>query len=204
MAIPRGRVTVMTVNSVGIRKCKRPSGALEWRAYVMDDDVAGAWLFTPEASTCLGGDSSGNPRWCYVGMPDYPGVAVLHLIPRHGWWFAHITHHAGEVVVSVDICTPARFVDNTWEYVDLELDLLGRGNSVRVADEDELADAQTRGLIGEEEAARALEATATVKGQLETQEPPFDCSLAERLAAANALQLPPLFTPRGSDVPFYR
>lgn len=194
----------MTVNSVGIRKCKRPSGALEWRAYVVDDDLAGAWLFTPEASTCLGADLSGNPRWCYVGRPDYPGVAVLHLVPRHGWWFAHITRDADEIVVSVDICTPARFVDNTWEYVDLELDLLGRGNDVQVVDEDEFADSRTRGLIGEEEAAQALEATSTVKSQLETQEPPFDRSLARKLAAAIALPLPPLLTPHSSDVPFYR
>ncbi len=192
------------MHSVGIRKCKRPSGGLEWRAYVVDDDLAGRWLFTPEGSTCLGADSSGDPRWCYVGQPDYPGVAVLHLIPRHGWWFAHITHLAGEAIVAVDICTPASFVDDTWEYVDLELDLLGRGNNVRVDDEDEFADARTRGHISEEEAARALEATALVKRQLETEEPPFGPSLVGRHAAANALQLPALLTSRATDVPFYR
>src|SRR5215470_19204967 len=77
-----------------IRKLRRPDGCAVWPVYRTGEDRFGTWLFTPKGSLHRG-EKAGVAAYCNVGSPVGPGVAVIHLVPRAGWWIATFWDQAG-------------------------------------------------------------------------------------------------------------
>jgi hypothetical protein len=177
-----------------IRKRKRPDGSGFWGAHLTGDDGFGSWLFTPRGSLYRG-EAAGNVGYCSVGSPEGPGIAVIHLAPRAGWWIATFWP-AGEVAwaATFDICTPPELVDDVWEYVDLELDIwVDRATrEVHVQDEDEFDSAVRRGIIPTEEAAAARAEVENLCRLLSEPDVALLASGETRLSEALGLGLQPI------------
>jgi hypothetical protein len=177
-----------------IRKLKRPDGCAVWPAYRTGEDRFGTWLFTPKGSLYRG-EKAGVAAYCNVGSPVGPGVAVLHLVPRTGWWIATFWDQAeSRWSVTVDICTPPRLADGVWTYSDLELDILagpGTGD-VQIVDEDEFAAACDGGFITPGEAVAARQAAGQVARLVRDAVDLFASVGPRRLLAAMGLQLAPV------------
>jgi hypothetical protein len=177
-----------------IRKLKRPDGSGVWPAYCTGQDRFGTWLFTPQGSLYRG-ERAGVAAYCNVGSPDGPGIAVMHLVPRTGWWIATFWDQAEpRWSATVDICTSPRLSDGVWTYTDLELDILvdrGTGEA-RVVDEDEFTDACDGGFITSAEANAARQATDQIAQLVWDGAEPFAGVGARRLHAAKGLGLAPV------------
>jgi hypothetical protein len=104
-----------------------------WRAYVLAEDGFGTWLFTPEGSIVSGRRDGEVDRSSYVGVPDKPGLHVLHLVPTAGWWFGTWANDGVGQRIAIDICTPPVHIDGEWLFDDLELDLYRRGSRLGVS-----------------------------------------------------------------------
>jgi hypothetical protein len=177
-----------------IRKLKRPDGSAVWPAYHMGEDRFGTWLFTPKGSLYRG-ERAGVAACCNVGSPVGPGVAVMHLVPRAGWWLATFWDQAeSRWSVTVDICTPPRLADGVWAYTDLELDVLaGSGTGdVQIADEDEFAAACDGGFITPVEAVAARQAADQVARLVRDAAGLFASVGPRRLLVAMGLRLAPV------------
>lgn len=177
-----------------MRKMKRPAGSGIWGAYVLGDDAHGQWLYSPVG--CLyRGERDGVVGYCHVGEPDLtgPGLAVVQLIPRRGWWIASWARPLGSNRISVDVCTQPVRRAGEWSYIDLELDPVSDSpGQVETWDEDEFVEACTSGLIPPSEEAAAREATATVEGLIRGQREPFGQVGWRRLDSAIDMNLDPL------------
>jgi hypothetical protein len=159
---------------VFIRKVKRGRGHGLWGSYVADADEAGLWLFTPEQSLYRGTDGL-DVSVCFAGWPDPPGRPVIHLIPHEGWWFARWQDTPQGAHVSIDICTPCRFVDGFWSYDDLELDLMKfTDGTYRVVDRDELDEAVRAGHVSDDELRTCLETASMLESRLAAGDDLFD------------------------------
>jgi len=76
------------VQTVRIRKQKRPTGQMIWRAYVFTTDQFGTWLYSPEG-TLVRGEKDGVIAFNEVGRGNRArGAHCIHLVPPGGWWFA--------------------------------------------------------------------------------------------------------------------
>jgi hypothetical protein len=154
-----------------VRRGGEPDGV--WGSYLVEEDGEGHWLYTPSHSLYRArrGD---DVSFCHAGWPEPPGCAVIHYIPRSGWWFARWQHRR-EAHVAIDICKPARLQRNVWSYDDLWLDVIKFADGrVRVEDEDEFNDARREGNISEEEAAVCLETLRRLEARLARRDPLFD------------------------------
>ena len=203
-----------------IRKVKRPSGASGlWSAYVLYEDAYGVWLFSPQGTLFRAEQDGRVVGICEVGQGDRrSGVDVLHLVPRQGWWFAHIYDvNRSELfrwpgttepqdprsrAVAIDVCRPAQYSAGTWTYVDLEIDLLADGfGTVVIEDEDEFEERRGSGVISVSEASEARDATVRVAECLKRCDEPFGHLAWRRMDAALGLnllpirELPPLSSP---------
>ncbi|HEY2175928.1 MAG TPA: DUF402 domain-containing protein [Mycobacteriales bacterium] len=184
------------METVLVHKLKRPEGSGLWRAYVLDDDDHGHWLYAPVG--CLyRGEARGIVGYCHVGAMDLqrPGLATVHLIPYDRWWIATwaIDDEQGRRRISVDICTPPVLVDRRWSYVDLELDPLSDApGQVQTEDEDEFEQACAAGLISGGEEIEARQATAEVEATIRAQREPFGQLGWNKLDMAIAMSLEPL------------
>ncbi len=184
----------MTLESVGLRKVKRPPGWCgRWRAYVLGEDPYGVWLYTPAGSLFRGSDGETTGE-CEVGQGSRDaGLPVLSLVPTDGWWVGTWYANSADPWITVDICTPPTLIDGEWTYIDLELDPhRTRDGRVGIADEDEFLDACKAGTIsgGEQVAARA--AATEMEGLLRDRGEPFGSVGWRWLRQATALPLPPL------------
>jgi hypothetical protein len=177
------------VETVLVRKVKRPIGNGLWAAYRLAEDEYGTWLYVPRGSIYRGTDGR-TSGVCQVGQGDRRpmGVECVHLAPRDGWWFASW----GLGLISIDISGPPVFAAGECSYVDLEIDLTCRARVVEIWDEDEFEDARRDGWISAAEGAAALSATARVAELMRTGREPFGRLGWDRLAAANQLRLRPL------------
>lgn len=187
------------VETVLVRKVKRPSGNGLWAAYRLADDEHGSWLYVPRGSIYRGTDGR-TSGVCQVGQGDRRpmGAACVHLAPREGWWFASW----GLTQISVDISCPPVFTDHECRYVDLEIDLVGRGREVEIYDEDEYEDARQAGWISAVEGRAARSATEQVTELMRAGREPFGRLGWDRLAAGQRLRLRPLVNePFGSVTP---
>ena len=177
-----------------IRKLKRPDGCAVWPVYRTGEDRFGTWLFTPKGSLHRG-EKAGVAAYCNVGSPVGPGVAVMHLVPRAGWWIATFWDQAeSRWSVTVDICTPPRLADGVWIYTDLELDVeadSGTGE-IQVVDEDEFAAACDGEFITAGEAVAARHAADQVARLVRDAAGPFAGAGHRRLHAAMRLGLAPV------------
>src|ERR1051326_2392202 len=177
-----------------VRKLKRPDGCAVWPAYRLGEDRFGTWLFTPKGSLHRG-EKAGVAGYCNVGSPVGPGVAVMHLVPRAGWWIATFWDQAeSRWTVTVDICTPPRLAGDVWTYTDLELDVQADSGTgeVQVVDEDEFAAARRCGFITPGEAVAARHAADQVTRLVRDGAGPFAGAGPRRLHAAMSLGLPPV------------
>ena len=179
------------METVSIRKVKRPDGNLLWQAYVVGEDSDGTWLFTPQGSMCRG-EAKDQVVTCAVGRPEPPGLAVLHLVPTGGWWFAQWALDGDARRIAMEICRPPQHVGPEWSFVDLELDLLKVNDDVEVLDEDEFADAITAGLISEEERHHAVAAAEGLEHRLRSHDPLFDDLAWRHLAELSSQPFAPL------------
>jgi hypothetical protein len=197
-------VTVKVVEAVGlgsggmetvaVEKRKLGGAWMRWAAYAVDEDAHGIWLYTPKGSIVVG-ERDGEGAWSYVGVPEAPGLDVLHLVPVSGWWFpAWAIDEAGRRL-TVDICRPPVGSGNLWAFDDLELDLWARHGEAGVADHDEFDDACSAGLIDPDERTICLSSAAELETALRSGTAPFDESAWERLARYTLLGLAPLTTP---------
>ena len=110
-------VHLLAVETRALRKRKRPAGSMQWGAYETAADAAGTWLYTPQGSTVSGKSTGGEPAWSYVGVPEEPGLHVLQLVPRSGWWIAHVKVHPvnGRLASGAD---PNEVNDSLWSRLD--------------------------------------------------------------------------------------
>lgn len=177
------------VQTVLVRKLKRPIGHGLWAAYRLAEDEFGSWLSVPCGSIYRGTDGR-TSGVCQVGQGDHRpmGAACVHLAPRDGWWFASW----GLDLISIDISCPPVFAAGECSYVDLEIDLTCRDGAVAVWDEDEFEDALRAGLISAAEADAALTATTQVAELMRAGREPFGRLGWDRLNAARQLRLRPL------------
>ncbi|HEY7263398.1 MAG TPA: DUF402 domain-containing protein [Trebonia sp.] len=182
------------MDRVFIRKLKRPDRSAIWPAYRTAADRFGTWLFTPRGSLYRG-EQAGVAAYCNVGSPVGPGIAVMHLVPRTGWWIATFWDLAEpRWSATVDICTPPRLADGVWTYTDLELDVLvdrGTGEAW-IVDEDEFAVACDGGVIAPAEASAARQAADQITMFVRSGAEPFAGAGARRLDAAGQLGLAPV------------
>jgi hypothetical protein len=181
-----------------------------WAGYVIGEDEHGVWLFTPAGSRYQAEHNGTVIGVCEVGQGSRPaGSAVMQLLPRSGWWVAHVygVHdpdlfawpvelhgdRRGERAVAVDVCRPAVHRAGIWTYVDLELDVLGNGaGGVIIEDEDEFADACAAGVISTAEAVAARATAGELAAWLTEGVEPFGRRAWQRWESALALGLEPL------------
>lgn len=178
------------MESVFVRKMKRHGGVGVWGSYVVDEDEHGLWLYTPPGSLFRGTEASGESVICNTGWPEPPGAAVIHLIPKEGWWFARWQDVRIGAHVAIDICTPAKQSDGLWSYDDLELDLIKyRNGSWTLDDEDEFEEECEVGRISSAEREAALEAVMNLSARLDQQDELFDGVGWDRLDQYASTQL---------------
>ena len=181
------------LETVFVRKLKRPVGSGVWSAYVLAEDTYGLWLHSPVGSLYRGEDGR-TTELCEVGQGDRDaGRPIVQLIPPAGWWIATWSGGDAELPITVDICTPPALVGPEWTYTDLELDpYLTDAGAVRTDDWDEFLAACESGLIPPAEQVAARKATADIEHLLRQQVEPFGEIGYGRLDAALAMALQPL------------
>lgn len=181
------------LETVFIRKLKRPKGSGVWSAYVLAQDVHGLWLHSPLGSLYRGEDGR-TIGVCEVGQGDRDaGMPIVQLIPPAGWWIATWSGDRAKPLITVDICTPPSLVGSEWTYTDLELDpYLTDDGVVGTADWDEFFAACESGLIPYPEQVAARDATAHIEHLLRERVEPFGGVGHDRLDTALSMSLPPL------------
>jgi protein associated with RNAse G/E len=125
------------------------SEAFSWPIALLGTDRYGTWL--------------GSQRGNTVGQPDGRMEVQQHdavwLIPDAAWWLAAFWFTTA-TDLTIDISTPPVLEDETWSFLDLELDLFrtpdGRAG---IVDQDEFDSLAASGLISDHAIATA-EATA--------------------------------------------
>ena len=183
--------TIGVMDVVCVEKLKRPVGSGVWGAYVLAADEFGTWLHTP-AGSLYRGENGQEAGVCEVAQ-DSNGVgrSIVQLIPPDAWWIATWYPAIADHDVTVDICTPAVFVDRTWTYGDMELDLWrDRYGKVTTDDWDEFQAARDAGWITQPEAAESMAATETIERLLRQRVEPFGRVGIDRLTVATQLALP--------------
>jgi hypothetical protein len=184
------------VETVVIRKIKRPGTVLTWSAYFLDEDSHGLWLFTPTGSPVH--NNSGEKVWHgSMGLGVEPGF--LWLMPRDEWWFGAWWTRPDRQQIAIDACTPAALVNGIWTWTDLELDVCRDDvtGETWIEDEDEFDEAVAGGYIPSDEQAEAGAVTAEMERRLRERVAPFDDEGWDRYRAACALHLAALDAPVG-------
>jgi hypothetical protein len=190
------------MNTVGLRKVKRPAGAGVWRAYVLGKDEHGLWLFTPKGSRYRGVNQAGRVAELEVGQGNRDaGCSVVGLVAPNAWWAAVWCDREGCVpgrgdplpYIAIDVCTPPVLMAGEWVFEDLELDLQrSEDGRVWIDDEDEFAYACEAGLISDVERIAARSAADELHQLLAVSAEPFGTAGWDWLDYARGLGLTPL------------
>jgi hypothetical protein len=191
------------MNTVGLRKIKRPAGTGSvWRAYELGVDEHGLWLYTPKGSRYRGLDDAGRVAECEVAQGNRDaGSPIVHLIAPAAWWIAVWYDRDGNVpgrgdplpYITIDVCTPPVLTAGEWVYEDLELDPhRDEDGRVWIDDEDEFAHACDTGLISPAERIAARSAADELRGLLVETAEPFGTAGWDWLSYARDLGLRPL------------
>lgn len=146
----------------------------------------------------------GRDRWGdWIGVPagthcSRPGFAFdtevdsVSLVPADGWWFSTFHRPGIWVATYVDITTPPSWDGSAVRAVDLDLDVVRRGDGgVYVDDEDEFAEHQVSLYYPPDVIAGARQGCAEVHAAVLAERAPFDGATAQgwldRLGALDAL-----------------
>ncbi|WP_158068462.1 DUF402 domain-containing protein [Serinicoccus sp. CUA-874] len=142
------------------RRCRE---AFSWPVEILGTDRHGTWL----------GSRQGTPVHQPDGGVELQQNAAVWLVIERSWslpafWFT------AETDLTIDVCTPLTFEDETWSFIDLELDLFRRPDGrAGLVDQDEWDLLAGSGLIVDE-AVRAAEETArSLLPLVERQVEPF-------------------------------
>jgi protein associated with RNAse G/E len=139
---------------------------------VLGEDEHGTWLGAPVGTRVILPDRSEREG-------QFP---VVSCVPRDEWWFAQFWFEHPEVDIYVDICTPARWVDDRVIVVDLDFDVIqwnaAKGGHVSLVDEDEFEQHRVELAYPDELQADARRSAADVVTRMERGEPPFNVACA--------------------------
>jgi hypothetical protein len=184
-----------SMTTVGVRKLRKHGASGRWRAYIVNEDAHGLWLFSPAGSLYRGTNGDWSAE-CEVGQGARPaGSPVLSLIPPQGWWFATWTwlDQRQHSWISVDICTPPRLISGEWTYEDLELDPMQAADG-RSGSKTRMNSSTPAGIITPTEQAAAREASDSIAALMRTATDPLGQAGWQHLASAITMDLPPLTT----------
>jgi len=175
------------METVAVRKIKRPDGTLLWRGYVVATDEFGTWIFSPSESaieTTKAGKTQSEGR----------NKDVLVLMPADQWYSALWWAGSGEdTEIYVDIAKPPIFANKEWKSVDLEIDVIRTfDGEVTVEDEDEFEEAYEADHISKDERKTALAMTETIESNLRHRIEPFGIVGRQHFDDAVARALPAL------------
>ena len=127
----------------------RCTEAFSWSAHVLGSDQHGTWL--------------GSRRDSPVQRPDGPVEPQQHdavWLAVDDAWYLPAFWFTAETDLTIDLCTPPTFKDQTWSFVDMELDLFRRPDGqAGVVDQDDWDLLVGSGLISPD-AVRTVEQTA--------------------------------------------
>lgn len=141
----------------------RRAEAFSWPAEVLGTDQHGTWL----------GALRGNPVQQPDGRIERQRHDLVWLVVEDAWYFPAFWFTA-ETDLTIDVCTPPTFRDDTWTFVDLELDLFrsadGRAGVVDHDEWDLLADS---GLLSSSEIRSVSNTAETLLPLLEHRVEPF-------------------------------
>jgi protein associated with RNAse G/E len=131
--------------------------AFSWPVKVLGTDEHGTWL----------GARRGTP----VSQPDgrvkvQPHDAVWLAI-EDAWYFPAFWFTT-DTELTIDVCTPPTFNDETWSFVDMELDLFrSTDGRAGVVDQEEWSRLIASGLVSEDEVRSVTEAAKTLLALVE-------------------------------------
>lgn len=150
-----------------------------WRydMYRLADDEHGVWLWAPAGTLCARG-----------GDPPEPAPSVFIKLVTPGAWQTAIWNADGEYELYVDIGTPPRWVENTVQMIDLDLDIVvrrGRGEP-ELLDEDEFAAHRVEFAYPPRLVAGARAAAAAAMTAIGADREPYVTAGPERLRDAIA------------------
>lgn len=167
-----GEVTSGERASATIRKIKLDGSWAEYTAELIpspaeigDHTPSGRWLYSAAGTEVRrsGRDPIAQPADAVTYVPTAGGFVAMHWRPA-----ATPTHpHWAGPWISVDIADRITLgPDGSVSFRDLELDLWRAADGVGIVDQDELADAVTRGLLDPSTAAAAERTAGTLADHL--------------------------------------
>lgn len=133
------------------------------QAYLIGEDAFGKWV----------GVAKGDPWWAANGTQS--GVFLEPLVkvfPVNTFWTA--CFYPGDTSIDVDISFPVRWVDDSVEEIDLELDVLcSASGEITVRDRDKFQQIRDEYGLPAEIARHAEDACRDICGMIERRDEPF-------------------------------
>lgn len=175
------------METVAVRKIKRPDGTTLWRGYVVATDEFGTWIFSPQESTIETTKSGKSGR-------EARKKDILALMPSDQWYSAVWWAGSGdEIDIYVDIAKPPIFANKEWKSVDLEIDVARTFDGVvTIEDEEELDEAHEADHISKDDHATALKEAEAMESKLRHRIEPFGLVGRQHFDDAVAQNLRPL------------
>ncbi|NET23797.1 MAG: DUF402 domain-containing protein [Okeania sp. SIO1H5] len=184
------------MNQVILKKVRLGKGSFSrYPAYEIGNDEFGYWLFSPKGTIYHTHFANGEIKeWEVARGPDAKeGNNDLLFIPHNEWFVVGVGKHNGINRLYMDICKPAKQMDNEWYFEDLELDILyDEGATPQILDEDEFEVAIAAGKISTDEERGAREALQKAYDLVLNHVPPYPNICAQYYARGGELGLPAL------------
>ena len=167
-----------SINTLKLRKIKRPAGIFTFDVQPLVEDAFGVWLYALRGSNWEAPHATGE-------LP----FDVLILLSPERCWVALWVDDPADKRLEIDICIAPERDNNGWSYVDLELDpIRHEGGIIEIEDGDEFEAACRNGWISSKDAEMA-EATALVmEAALRRRDSPLGEEGWRRLAAVQCGQ----------------
>lgn len=137
--------------------------AFSWPVDLLGTDRHGTWL----------GSRRGNPVQQPDGHVERQPHDAVWLIVDEAWWLPTFWFTA-ETDLTIDISTPPVLENETWSFVDLELDLFRRADGrAGIVDQDELDVLATSGLVSTDVAGTANATAQALLPLVQRKSEPF-------------------------------
>lgn len=136
---------------------------LSWPVSHLGTDQHGSWL----------GARRGNPVLQADGRTERQQQDAVWLITEDVWWLTAFWFTA-KTDLTIDICTPPVLHDQTWSFVDLELDLFRASDGhAGIVDQDEFDALAASGLLTEHEISTTVSSARGLPPQILARTEPF-------------------------------